>query len=73
MKNLRIFIKEKDASLLQTEKHVEVYQQLEKLFPVFLDSFDKAFEYSKKNMSEEALKVMDEEVFPAADETHKYI
>ena len=35
------------GTLLQTEKHVEVYQQLEKLFPAFLDSFDKAFEYSK--------------------------
>ena len=61
------------GTLLQTEKHVEVYQQLEKLFPVFLDSFDKAFEYSKKNMSEEALKVMDEEVFPAGEEIDKYI
>ena len=61
------------GTLLQTEKHVEVYQQLEKLFPVFLDSFDKAFEYSKKNMSEEALKVMDEEVFPAGGEIDKYI
>ena len=61
------------GTLLQTEKHVEVYQQLEKLFPVFLDSFDKAFGYSKKNMSEEALKVMDEEVFPAGEEIDKYI
>lgn len=61
------------GTLLQTEKHVEVYQQLEKLFPAFLDSFDKAFEYSKKNMSEEALKVMDEEVFPAGGEIDKYI
>ena len=61
------------GTLLQTEKHVEVYQQLEKLFPAFLDSFDKAFEYSKKNMSEEALKVMDEEVFPAGEEIDKYI
>ena len=61
------------GTLLQTEKHVEVYQQLEKLFPAFLDSFAKAFEYSKKNMSEEALKVMDEEVFPAGEEIDKYI
>ena len=61
------------GTLLQTEKHVEVYQQLEKLFPAYLDSFDKALEYSKKNMSEEALKVMDEEVFPAGAEIDKYI
>ena len=61
------------GTLLQTEKHVEVYQQLEKLFPAFLDSFDKALEYSKKNMSEEALKVVDEEVFPAGAEIDKYI
>ena len=61
------------GTLLKTEKHVEVYQQLEKLFPAYLDSFDKALEYSKKNMSEEALKVMDEEVFPAGAEIDKYI
>lgn len=61
------------GALLQTEKHVEVYEQLETLFPVFIESFDKAYEYSKKNMLKEALEVMNEEVIPVGMEIDTYI
>lgn len=61
------------GGLLKTEEYEPIYAQLETKFPILLESCEKALEYSKKEMTEEALAVMKEEVIPVADELDQYI
>ena len=61
------------GEMLQTDKHVEVHNNLQSLFPVFIESCDNVLEYSRNNMNEEALRVMNEEVIPNGLEIDSYI
>lgn len=61
------------GEMLHTDKHVEVFNQLQSLFPVLIESCDNVLEYSQNNMNEEALRLMNEEVIPKGLEIDGYI
>lgn len=61
------------GALLKTEAYEEAYENLSTLFPVLLEKCQEALEYSRKNMPEEALRLMTEEIIPTGFEIDKYI
>lgn len=61
------------GEMLYTDKHEEMYGHLQSLLPVFIEYCDNALEYSKNNMDEEVLRIMNEEIIPTGIEIDGYI